>query len=142
MCKEGAEEWKVKGGLEAGEKAGLENLEDGFQMNLELAASRPKDARLLAEVKEVFEKKGSTFKAGRHSGEKSHCGGKKSNNSGNKSDDVGRKSNGGGEKLHGGGKKFDDGGKKSDGGGKKSNGDGKKSDGCEEKSNGGEKASK
>merc|ERR1719239_1321287 len=33
LCKEGAEEWKVKGGLEAGEKAGLENLEDGFQMN-------------------------------------------------------------------------------------------------------------
>jgi len=60
LCKDGAEEWKVKGGLEAREKAGLEKLEYEFQKSLKQGASRPKKERdALAEAKEVVEKKGS-----------------------------------------------------------------------------------
>jgi len=117
LCKEGAEEWKVKGGLEAREKAGLEELEDGFQESLAwpgLAASRLKKSRdvlteakevvVLTEAKEVVEKKGSAVKAGRLSGKKSHSGGKKSDDGGKKSNDGGKKSGGVGEKSSGGGK--------------------------------------
>merc|ERR1719234_2870634 len=92
LCKNGAEEWKVKGGSEAREKAGLENLADGFQKNLELSASRPGDRKVLTEVKEVFEKKESTVKGRRGGGEKSHGGGKKSHGSGKKSHAGGKKS--------------------------------------------------
>merc|ERR1719234_676192 len=62
LCKIDAEEWKVKGGSEAREKAGLENLADGFQKNLEMAAWGPVARRVFAEVKEVFEKKSQQSK--------------------------------------------------------------------------------
>ena len=75
----------MKGGSEAREKAGFENLEDGFQKCLELSASRPVARKVLAEVKEVFEKKESTVKGGRGGGEKSHGSGKKSHAGGKKS---------------------------------------------------------
>ena len=88
----------MKGGSEAREKAGLEELEDGFQMSLEVAASRPmQEGSVLAEVMEVYEKKGSTVKAGRRGGEKSHAGGKKSDGGGKKSNNGGKKSDGGGK---------------------------------------------
>ena len=113
MCKDGAEEWKVKGGLEAREKAGLEKLEYEFQKSLKQGASRPKKERdALAEAKEVVEKKGSAVKAGRLSGKKSHSGGKKSDDGGKKSND------GGGKNSNGGGKKSGGVGEKSSGGGK------------------------
>ena len=140
LCKDGAEEWKVKGGLEAREKAGLEKLEYEFQKSLKQGASRPKKERdALAEAKEVVEKKGSTVKAGRRSGEKSHGDGKKSDDGGKKSDDGEKKSVNGGQKSNDGGKKSDDGEKKSNSGGKKSNGGGKKSGGVGQKSSGGGK---
>jgi len=140
LCKDGAEEWKVKGGLEAREKAGLEKLEYEFQKSLKQGASRPKKERdALAEAKEVVEKKGSTVKAGRRSGEKSHGDGKKSDDGGKKSDDGEKKSVNGGQKSNDGGKKSNDGEKKSNSGGKKSNGGGKKSGGVGEKSSGGGK---
>ena len=92
----------MKGGSEAREKAGLENLADGFQKNLELSASRPADMKVFTEVKEVFEKKESTVKEGRGGGEKSHGSGKHSHGDGKKSNDGGKKSHGGEKKSHGG----------------------------------------
>jgi len=95
----------VKGGLEAREKAGLEKLEYEFQKSLKQGASRPKKERdALAEAKEVVEKKGSTVKAGRRSGEKSYGDGKKSDDGEKKSNGGGKKSGGVGEKSSGGGK--------------------------------------
>ena len=88
----------MKGGSEAREKAGLEELEDSFQMSLEVAALRPmQEGSVLAEVLEVYEKKGSTVKGERRGGEKSHAGGKKSDGGGKKSNNGGKKSDGGGK---------------------------------------------
>ena len=67
-------------------------------MSLEVAALRPmQEGSVLAEVLEVYEKKGSTVKGERRGGEKSHAGGKKSDGGGKKSNNGGKKSDGGGK---------------------------------------------